>query len=110
MLICAATVVSCDYLDTRYDSEITQDNIDNEYTRVIPMGYAAYGYMKNGLSEMDGNIAAAKSDEAAIYRRLVYRDAEEYLCILCLAKELGVEPRVIEDKIRYFKEIGCTLF
>lgn len=66
MLICAATVVSCDYLDTRYDSEITQDNIDNEYTRVIPMGYAAYGYMKNGLSEMDGNIAAAKSDEAAI--------------------------------------------
>ena len=23
-----------------------------------------------------------KSDEAAIYRRLVYRDAEEYLCIL----------------------------
>ena len=66
MLICAAAVVSCDYLDTRYDSEITQDNIDNEYTRVIPMGYAAYGYMKNGLSEMDGNIAAAKSDEAAI--------------------------------------------
>ena len=51
-----------------------------------------------------------KSDEAAIYRRLIYRDAEEYLCILCLAKELGVEPRVIKDKIRYFKEIGCTLF
>ena len=44
-----------------------------------------------------------KSDEAAIYRRLIYRDAEEYLCILCLAKELGVEPRVIEDKNPIFQ-------
>lgn len=51
-----------------------------------------------------------KSDEAAIYRRLIYRDAEEFLCIDCLAKELGVTPEVIEEKIRYFKEIGCTLF
>ena len=46
-----------------------------------------------------------KSDEAAIYR-----DAEEYLCIDCLAKALKVDRAVIEKKIEYFKEIGCTLF
>lgn len=51
-----------------------------------------------------------KSDEAAIYRRLIYRDAEEYLCIDCLAKALKVDRTVIEKKIEYFKEIGCTLF
>ena len=50
------------------------------------------------------------SDEAAIYRRLIYRDAEEYLCKECLAKYLGVSVEVIEQKIKYFKEIGCTLF
>lgn len=51
-----------------------------------------------------------KSDEAAIYRRLIYRDAQEFLCIACLAKELGVTTEIIEEKIRYFKQIGCTLF
>ncbi len=51
-----------------------------------------------------------KSDEMAIYRRLVYRDAEEFLCIECLAKYLGVNTAVIEQRIAYFKKIGCTLF
>jgi len=51
-----------------------------------------------------------KSDEVAIYRRLIYRDAEEYLCIECLSKSLKVDRRVIEEKIKYYKEIGCTLF
>ena len=66
MIVCVAAAVSCDYLDTRYDTDITQYNVDNEYTRIIPVGYAAYGYMKNGLSELDDNIAAARSDEAAV--------------------------------------------
>ena len=51
-----------------------------------------------------------KSDEVAIYRRLVYRDAQEYLCMECLAKYLGVSVEVIEARIAYFKKIGCTLF
>lgn len=50
------------------------------------------------------------SDEAAIYRRLIYRDATEYMCRECLAKKLGVDPKVIDERIRYFKSIGCTLF
>ena len=50
------------------------------------------------------------SDEIALYRRLIYRDAEEYLCIECLAEEMRVLVPALEEKIAYFKEIGCTLF
>lgn len=49
-------------------------------------------------------------DEIAIYRRLIYRDAEEYMCKACLAKYLGVPVEVIDARIAYFKKIGCTLF
>ena len=49
-------------------------------------------------------------DEIAIYRRLIYRDAEEYMCKACLAKYLGVPEEVIDARIVYFKKIGCTLF
>ncbi len=50
------------------------------------------------------------SDEIAIYRRLIYRDAEEYLCKACLAKKMRVTEKDIEEKIVHFKKIGCTLF
>ena len=51
-----------------------------------------------------------RNDDMAIYRRLIYRDAEEFLCRDCLAKYLGVNTAVIEQRIAYFKKIGCTLF
>ena len=49
-------------------------------------------------------------DEVAIYRRLIYRDASEYMCKACLAKYLGVPEEVIDVRIAYFKKIGCALF
>lgn len=49
-------------------------------------------------------------DEIAIYRRLIYRDAQEYLCKRCLANELKVDEAEIDKKIEHFKSIGCTLF
>jgi biotin operon repressor len=49
-------------------------------------------------------------DEIAIYRRLIYRDAEEYLCKKCLAADLNVEEAEIDRKIEHFRSIGCTLF
>lgn len=50
------------------------------------------------------------ADEIAVYRRLVNRAASEYLCITCFAKEFSVTEELIREKIRHFKEIGCTLF
>ena len=49
-------------------------------------------------------------DEIAIYRRLIYRDAEEYLCKKCLADSMKVDISEIDKKIEYFRSIGCTLF
>ena len=49
-------------------------------------------------------------DEVAIYRRLIHREAEEFLCRECLARFLGVPEEVIDARIAYFKKIGCTLF
>lgn len=54
--------------------------------------------------------AQLSCDEMAVYRRLVYRDASEFLCKKCLAKEFDISEAEIDKKIAYFKSVGCTLF
>lgn len=51
-------------------------------------------------------------DEKAVYKRLINRAAaeDELLCRKCLADKLGVTESVIDEKIKHFREIGCTLF
>ena len=51
------------------------------------------------------------SDDIAIYKKMVLRTADEFLCIGCLAKYFNVSRKAIEEKIRYFRESGnCALF
>lgn len=55
--------------------------------------------------------AALGQDDIAIYKKMVLRTADEFLCIDCLAEYFGVSRKAIEDKIRYFRESGtCALF
>ncbi len=56
--------------------------------------------------------AEISSDERAIYKRLVDRQAPDgdLLCRVCLADALGVTPEIIDGKIEHFRSIGCTLF
>ena len=50
-------------------------------------------------------------DDIAIYKKLVYRAAEDFLCIGCLADYFKVPRAEIEKRIRYYRESGeCTLF
>ncbi len=50
-------------------------------------------------------------DDIAIYKKLVNRIAEEFLCINCLAAFYNCPREEIEKRIRYFRESGeCTLF
>lgn len=50
-------------------------------------------------------------DDIAIYRKLVYRAAEEFCCRDCLAKQFGCQREKIDRLIRYYRESGeCTLF
>ena len=50
-------------------------------------------------------------DDIAIFRKLAFRGAEEFLCIDCLAESLGCTREAIEKLIAYYRESGnCTLF
>ena len=50
-------------------------------------------------------------DDIAIFRKLVYRNAEEFLCIDCLAAYFQCQRVEIEKRIRWYRESGeCTLF
>ncbi len=49
-------------------------------------------------------------DEAALYQRLVDRGARRFLCLDCLSRAFGCSRSVLEDKIRYFRAVGCMLF
>jgi len=55
--------------------------------------------------------AALKPDEIAIYMKLVTRNARKFLCIDCLSVKLKCERRMIDERIKYYRESGnCTLF
>lgn len=43
--------------------------------------------------------------------KLINRTASEFLCLDCLSEALDCERRVLEDRIRYYRESGnCVLF
>ena len=50
------------------------------------------------------------ADEIAVYRKMVNRSANRFLCKTCLAAYFGVEEDKIDKKIEQFKRIGCLLF
>ena len=49
-------------------------------------------------------------DEVAVTKKLINRGATEFMCIDCLAAHFEVRPEDIEERIRHFKQMGCTLF
>lgn len=53
---------------------------------------------------------ALTDDEIAVTKKLVNRGAEQFYCIDCLSAHFRVSPDDIREKIRWFRETGCTLF
>ena len=49
-------------------------------------------------------------DEIALTKKLISRNAVEFLCMECLASYIGTTVEELEDKIEQFKEEGCGLF
>ncbi len=49
-------------------------------------------------------------DDIGIFRKLINRRADQFLCKLCLARNLGVTEEQIQEKIKLFKKQGCMLF
>ena len=50
------------------------------------------------------------NDEIAIYKRMVNRGATEYLCLTCFAAYYRVTEELLQEKIKHFRDMGCTLF
>lgn len=56
-----------------------------------------------------GNVL--KSDEIALYRKLIWREAPQYLCLNCLAGDLSSTPERLQDLIDYYRyKQRCCLF
>ena len=53
---------------------------------------------------------ALSTNEIGISMRLLGRDGRALFCRECLAKELKVDPELIDRKIEQFKKMGCPLF
>ncbi len=53
---------------------------------------------------------ALTADEVAVTKKLINRGTTVFYCIGCLAGAFDVSQEDIQEKIAYFKEIGCMLF
>ena len=52
-----------------------------------------------------------RSDEIALFRKLICREAETYLCIECLASDLSSTTERLRELITYFRtKQRCCLF
>lgn len=49
-------------------------------------------------------------DEIGATKKLVNRGAKAFFCLDCLGEAFEVSREELERKIRYFKEMGCTVF
>ncbi len=54
--------------------------------------------------------AKLSADEIAMTKKLVNRGTTVYYCTDCLAEMFDVKRKDIEEKIVYYKRMGCTLF
>ena len=50
------------------------------------------------------------NNEIGAYKKLINRGSTEFMCRECLADELHITSELIDEKIKLFKEQGCTLF
>ena len=49
-------------------------------------------------------------DETALTKKMINRGADRFFCLSCLAEHFEVSENALQQKIREFREMGCTLF
>ena len=50
------------------------------------------------------------ADEIGLHKKLCGKFAVEFCCIECNAKEFNVSVRLLKQKIKEWREMGCSLF
>lgn len=64
-LVSTLVFTGCDnILDTRIDTDLTEDHIAQDYRVLWNFGYASYAEVRSGFSILDNNLFAAATDEA----------------------------------------------
>ena len=53
--------------------------------------------------ELSGN-------DIGLTKKLINRGSTEFLCVNCIAEKFDCSKELLEEKIKQFKESGCTLF
>ena len=53
---------------------------------------------------------AVTGDEAALYRKLICRSAEQCLCLSCLAEKLSLSEKTLLELIERYRGMGCAMF
>ena len=51
-----------------------------------------------------------EADEIALTKKMINRGASQFFCLSCLASHFDVPEENLRQKIREFREMGCTLF
>ncbi len=54
--------------------------------------------------------APLSRDEIGLTKKLINRGSTSFFCIACLGRHFQVEEAVLREKIREFRDMGCTLF
>ena len=49
-------------------------------------------------------------NDIGLTKKLINRGSTEFLCINCIAEKFDCSKELLEEKIKQFKESGCTLF
>ena len=49
-------------------------------------------------------------DEIGLHKKIVNREAEQFLCIDCLAEHFKTDREELFEMIERFRKAGCTLF
>ena len=49
-------------------------------------------------------------NDIGLTRKMVNRGATEFYCISCLSDHFQIPEVTLHEKIKEFKEMGCTLF
>lgn len=66
ILFTAGALVSCkkDFLDTRIDTQQTEETLNTNFTTLVSLANAPYTFLRNKFTLLDNNLFAAVSDEA----------------------------------------------
>lgn len=54
--------------------------------------------------------AGLSNDEIGLFKKLVNRGADKFMCIECMSEYFEVSESALCDKIEQYRNMGCTLF